>query len=108
MLDGPTADLGAVDFILTLAEHFAGGKTVGSWRYAAQPFAQQCLDFGRPARGMIASGNAGRPSGLPMIRAGLEVIAVKFVEAAPREAERLNGSLGFEFAGAETGQHVTD
>src|SRR5229473_5429667 len=69
VLDSPAADLGAVGFKLALAEQFAGGKAVGGWGIAAEPFAQQRVHFRGPSGGMIAAGNIGRPGGLLMMGA---------------------------------------
>jgi len=108
MLYGPTSDLSAVDSELAFAERLAGGKAVGSWRFAAQPFAQQRLHLRRPVGSMIASRCFRRPHGLLMVGTGLEVIAVKFVEAAAGEAELFHGGRGFEFLGSKCAQHVTN
>jgi len=108
VLDGPAPDLSSVDSELTLAEHFAGGKAVGSRRLAAQSLAQQRLHFGRPVRSMIASRSLGRPSRLIVVSTGFEVIAVKFVKAAAGKAELFSGYLGLELLSSERRQHVTD
>lgn len=57
---------------------------------------------------MIAPGQTWRPTGLVMMRTGLEVIAVKLVEATAAQAEFLSGGFGFDMAGSKVGQHVTD
>ena len=108
VLDGPATDLSPVDFEVTFAEHFAGGKAVGSWGFAVEPLVQQRMHFGWPVAGMIASGKSGRPKGLLLMGAGFEVIGVKFVEATAGEPELFGGGFDFEVAGAKASQHVTD
>ena len=43
-----------------------------------------------------------------MLGAGLEVVAVDFIEARACQAQLLDGGLDLEFSGAEKGHHMTD
>ena len=108
MLDGPAANLSAMDFEETLAEHFTGGKAVGSWGFADEPFVQERVDLGGPVGRMITAGNTGHPGGLLLVSARAQVVGVELVKAAAGEAEFFGGGLGLEEAGAEASQHVTD
>lgn len=108
VLDGPTADLGAIDFELAVAEPLAGREAGGGWWFALEPFVQERLDLIGPRAGMITSGKWRRPSGLLVIGTGLEVVTVKLVEAAAGKAQSGGGNFDFESAGAESSQQMTD
>jgi len=108
VLDGPAANLSPIDLEVAFAEHLAGREAVGSWGVAAEPFVQERVHFGGPVGHMITTRKASGPEGLLMMGAGLEVIAVEFIEAASCQAESLGGGFDFKLSGTEEGQHVTD
>ena len=108
VLDGPAANLSPIDFEVAFAEHLAGGEAVGSWGFTAESFVQERVHFGGPLGRMIATRKASGPVGLLMMGAGLEVIAVEFIEAASGKAELLGGGFDFELSGTKKGQHMSD
>ena len=108
VLDGPAANLSPIDFEVAFAEHLAGSEAVGSWGLTAESFVQERVHFGRPLGRMIATRKARGPVGLQMMGAGLEVIAVEFIEAASGKAQLLGSGFNFELSGTKEGQHMTD
>ncbi len=108
VFESPATNLGTIDLELTLAQDLAGGEALGCGRFATQAFAQNRVHLGWPVRSIIASRNLCCPMRLLMMRASLEIITVKLVEATAAEAELLRGNLGTEVAGAKAGQDMRD
>ena len=107
-MDGPVADLGAIDFEITEAQEFAGDEAVIGGGSGGEAFAEQRENGGGPVGGVIAAGGAGGPEGFLLVGAGAEIAGVKFIEAAARQPEFVRGAAGVELLGAEGGQHMTD
>ena len=61
IFDGPTADLGAVEFEVMQAQGFGGGEVVGTRRGAGQAFLEERQHERWPGLGVIAARSAGRP-----------------------------------------------
>ena len=61
IFDGPTADLGAVEWESVEAQGFGSGEAVGARRIAVQTFFEKVEDGLRPGFGVIAAGRMGRP-----------------------------------------------
>ena len=57
---------------------------------------------------MVAARNAGCPYTLPVVSAGIQVVGVELVEASSGKAQAMGHELGFEFAGSEGSQQMTD
>src|ERR1035437_6831709 len=57
---------------------------------------------------MIATRKPRSPGGLLMMGAGLEVIAIDFIEASTGKAELLGGGARFELSGTKQGRDVAD
>ena len=108
VFDGPAANAGAVGFKIQTAVEFAGTSAVGRGRLGSQEFVQQGQDLCRPSGLMIAAGNAGRPSRGRTCGAGAEVLAVKFVEARPGQAQFTGRCTSGKLVVSMTGQEVTD
>ena len=108
MFEGPTADLGAIDFEITEAQDFAGGEAVVGGRSGRQTFAQEGEDFGRPVGSVVAAGGAGEPEGFLVVSTGAKIVGVEFVETTAGEFEFGGRNVGVELFRAEAGQYVTD
>lgn len=61
VLDGPTADAGAVGDEVETAVEFAGDGTVGGGWFGGEKFGGECVGFCRPVWMMISTGKTGRP-----------------------------------------------
>lgn len=57
----PPPDLGPVQFEAMEAGGFAGGKAVGTRRFAGEAFAEQFCNFSGPRSGVITAGNPWNP-----------------------------------------------
>jgi hypothetical protein len=86
--------LGAVDFNIQKTSCFAGRKTVGSWRMAREPFAQELEELLWPGWRVIAAGYTGHPLVLLTPSAGSQIIGIKLVKAAPAKIQLLAGVQG--------------
>lgn len=87
VLQGPVADLGAVEFEGVEAQDFRSGEAVGARRRAGQALFEEVKDGLGPRRGVVATGALWRPKAALGLGAGAEKIAGENVEATTREAE---------------------
>jgi hypothetical protein len=108
IFDGPTPDLGAIQFEVAEAQGFAGHETVVGGRSGGAAFAQQREEVGGPVGGVIAAGDAGRPVLLLVVGTRAEIIGLEFVEATTTEVEFAGGGAGREEPFAELGEDETD
>ena len=99
--DGPATNLSPVELEVAFAQHLAGSEAVGSRGVTAEPFVQKRVHLGWPLGRMIATRNPRSPGGLLMMGAGLEVIAIDFIEARTGQAELLGGRAHFELSGTK-------
>ena len=104
VLDGPTADTGAVGFKIESAEEFAGTSAVGDRGFDGEQFFKQVTCGGRPGGLMISAGDAWRPGLGLTLGTGPKVLAVEFVEARPGQTQLLGGLAGGKFSAAMAGQ----
>ena len=61
VLEGPAADLGAVELEVMQAQRFGRDQAVRARRGATEPFAEVVQHGLRPGRGMVAARVAGQP-----------------------------------------------
>jgi hypothetical protein len=108
VLEGPAADLGAVEFEVVEAERFRGDKAVGAGRRAVQAFVEEVQNGLGPGRGGVAAGAAGEPERSLIFGAGTEVSGGERVEAAGRDAELVGGLGGRQLALPERVEHIAD
>jgi len=108
VFDGPAAKAGAVGFKIQTAVEFAGTSAVGRGRLGSQKFVNQGQDLRRPSGMMIAAGKAGRPNLGLTFGASAEVLAVKFVEARPGQAQFTGRFMSGKRGVSMAGQEVTD
>ena len=91
ILNGPAADLGAIQLEGVQAEGFRGSEAVRARRGAAQTFYEEVSDWFGPGDGMVAT----RGSRAPLIRfllgSGQKVIGGERIETAPRQTELIGG-----------------
>ena len=82
VVQGPMADLGAVEFEGMEAQDFRGGETVRTRRRASQPSLEEVKDWLRPGGGVVATGTVRHPQAAFALGARPEKIAGKNVETA--------------------------
>ncbi len=100
VLNGPAADLSAVDFELKTQQDLAGSKAIGRGRPTTEAGAQEGLNVRRPVGAVIAAGAVGLPE-LIAAGSGRQIVAVKLIEAAARKLQFGSGGAGGEFSGPE-------
>ena len=108
VLDGPTADTGAVGQELETTVEFAGTGAVGGRGIRGEERGEQGVYFHGPVRMMIATGTGWNPGVALSVGAGAEILSIELVEAAAREAQFRSGARGVELASTEVGQEVTN
>ena len=108
VLEGPAADLGAVEFEVVEAEGFRGDEAVGAGRRAVQAFVEEVQNGLRPGRSVVAAGAAGEPERSLFYCAGAEVSGGERVEAAGRDAQLVGGLVSRQCALAEPVEHIAD
>lgn len=87
VLQGPMADLGAVEFEGVEAQDLRSGEAVGARRRASQALFEEVQDGLRPWRRVVATRATWRPKAALSLGASAEKIAGKNVEATTRETE---------------------
>ena len=108
VLEGPAADLGAVELEVVEAEGFGGDKAVGAGRRAVQAFVEEVQNGLGPGRGVVAAGAAGEPERPLFFGAGAEVSGGERVEAAGRDAELVGGLGGRQMVLPKRVEHIAD
>jgi hypothetical protein len=108
VFEGPAANAGAVGFKIETAVEFAGTSAVGRGRFGSEEFVRQGQDLRRPSGMMIAAGKSGRPNLGLTFGASAEVLAVKFVEARPGQAQFPGRLTSGKRVVPMAGQEVTD
>ena len=93
VLDGPTADLRAIDFELKAQQNLAGSKAIGTRWATAQARAQEGFNVCRPVGGVVAAGAVGLP-GLVAAESGRQVITVELIEATAGKFQFGRGGAG--------------
>ena len=94
IFDGPTADLGAVEFEGVKAQRFGGGEAAGTRRFAVETFFEEVENGLRPGFGVSAAGSAGSPEMGLIFGASQETGGGKSVAPAAGESELIGGSGG--------------
>jgi hypothetical protein len=79
----------------------------GGW-FRREEFSEQDGDFRWPSGMVIATRNPGRPNLGLTLGTGAEVLAVKFIEARPGQAQFTSRFPGTEFLISMAGQEVTN
>lgn len=87
ILDGPAADLGAVELEGIQAEGFGGGEAVRARRRASQTLFEEVGDVLGPDHGVVATGGSWSPEIGFLSSAGSEVIGGECIEATAGKAE---------------------
>ena len=108
MFDGPATDAGTVGFEVQPPEQFAGGGAVGGGRFGGKEFGDQARRFQGPVGVMVAPGAAGRPGVGVALGAGLEVVAIEFIEAGGSQTQFTGRVTSAELPGAVAGQEMAD
>ena len=108
LLDGPMADLGAVELERVQPEGFGGGEAVRARRGTTQPFYEELDDGFGPGGGVVAARGARGPPLFFLGGAGAEVVGAEGVETAARQAQLLGGGGGRQGLLAEGSEDVTD
>ena len=108
ILDGPAADLGAVNFEGMQAQGFGGGEAVGARRGASPPFSEEGGDRFRPSGGVVTPRDSWAPQPRLLARAGAQVSGGEGIEAAAGQPELFGGLGGRQGALAEGSQHMPD
>ena len=107
-MEGPAADAGAVGLEAQAAVEFASSGAVGGGRLGGQQLGEQGGDCGGPVRMVIAAGTTRRPGIGLTVGAGVEVVAVEFVEVSTPQAQFGGGRACCQSLGAMLGQEVTN
>jgi len=81
ILDGPEADLSAVDFKGEQAQGFRGSEAVRTGRRTGQTFSEEVSDWLGPGECVVAARGSGNPQILFLVSASTEVISGKGIEA---------------------------
>ena len=84
IVNGPAADLGAVELEGVEPQGFGSGEAVRARREASQAFPEEAGDRFGPSSGVVTAGSSWNPRPLCRSDAGAEVIGDKSVEAAAR------------------------
>jgi len=108
VFNGPAPDLGTVEFEGMQPQSFGGGEAVRARGNTLQPFFEKLDDRLGPSGGMVATRGVGCPQTLLAAGASLEVIGVKGVEAAGRQAELLRSLDSRQGAPSESLQYMAD
>ena len=108
VLDGPVADLGAVELEGVQAQGFRGGEAVGARRGARETLSEEVGDRFGPDGGVVSTREARAPQILFLVSAGLEVIGGERIETAPGEAQLGGGFGGRQGVLPETREHMAD
>jgi hypothetical protein len=93
ILEGPAADLGAVELEGMQTQGFRGREAVGARRGASQALFEEGRDRLGPDGGMVAARGSWKPEVLFLLRASTEIIGGQSIEATAGKAE-LRGGFG--------------
>lgn len=91
ILEGPVADLSAIELEGMKPQGFGGDEAVGRRRLAVQTFFQQVQNGLWPGFGMIAAGTAGNPEMFLFFGAGQKISGGKDMETTAGESELVGG-----------------
>jgi hypothetical protein len=108
LLDGPVADLGAVELEGVQAQCFRGGEAIRARRDASQALFQEVEDRLGPSGGVVAAGDSGDPHVRFLLSTGAKVIGEETIDAAASHAELFGGSAGRQRALPQRSQHMAD
>jgi len=106
MLDGPAADLGAVELEGEQSQGFRGGEAVRARRGAGQAFLEEVGDRFGPGGGVVTTGDSRNPLLLALSGARTNIGSEEHVEAAAGDVELLGGFSGRQGVLSEGGQDV--
>jgi hypothetical protein len=108
ILDGPTPNLGTVEFEGMQAPGFGSDKAVGTGRSAAKAFFKEVQNWLGPSKSMIPAGAARRPHAGRFVRARFEVFGTEGVETTTGNFELVGSFDGAEPQFPKTIQNVTN
>ena len=94
ILQGPAANLGAVELEGVQAQGFGSDEAIGAGRGAAQALFEEAQNGLGPSRSMISAGTARHPQVGRFVRAGFEVFGAEGIETAAGNFE-LVGRFGW-------------
>ena len=108
VLQGPMADLGAVQLKGMQAQSFGGRKAVRAGGCAGQPFFKEVGDGHGPGGGMVTARSAWGPQGFRGLRDRAEASRGERIETAARQPQLFSGLGRRQGLLLKGGQHMTD
>lgn len=108
ILQGPAADLGAIEFEGMQAQGFRSGEAVRARGFAGQAFFEQVQNRLRPRLGMIAAGSAGQPKVFLFFGASTPICSSQRVKTAGRKIKLAGCFGGAQRMLTETFEHMAD